>query len=159
MNFPSRRGFLSSSVACLAMATLSQPRASSAAAPFVLYKGPGPIELGIGATHVQLSPAWLGAVNMIDPRFTLSLTGLSERSPAGVHYDVYLDHGDSPLLSPRPSHRAGRLVFDTGDKRFDVTAILLRLPMDAENLTLSLIPSGRPDPAAVPRIGALAIVL
>lgn len=124
-----------------------------------MYQGPGPIELGLGATHVRLRPAWGGAVNMINPRFVLVLTGLSQSRPTGVHYDVYLDHGNTPPAVPRPSHRVGRLVFDRGDVRFDVTAILFKWAPDTANLTLSIIPSGAPDPDAAPRIADLAIVI
>ena len=123
---------------------------SSAQALPASFEGPGPIELGTGATHIHLVRIKPRAVRRAPGRAVLHLHGLVARTAPGVLYDVHL----SLQTLSRP---VGIIAFAGApmDRSFDIAALLPRL---GDTLVVSVVPHGIADARAVPRIARLSIV-
>jgi len=109
-----------------------------------VFEGPGPIELGTGATHIQLI-----RVRRAVPyrRAILHLDNLMARVAHGVPYRIYLNRShtlETIVFGSAPSHRA-----------FDVTAVL---PL-GDRIVVSFLPQRAPAHDAAPRIGRLSLDL
>jgi hypothetical protein len=108
------------------------------------FEGPGPIELGTGATHIQLL-----RVRHVAPQrcAILHLDDLVARATPRVVYQVRLNQ----------SHTVGTVAFSTAPshRAFDVTASL----PPGDRIVVSLVPHGTPARAAAPRIGRLCLSL
>ncbi|MEI9885052.1 MAG: tyrosinase family protein [Rhizomicrobium sp.] len=152
--------------------------------PFLL-KGPGPVELSPGATHVQLATAGLESVPQkgpllstrlkaltADKRIYLLLDGLMADSQPGVTYSVYLNPPGASPNAPDKSLRVGTINFfgavmpgggrmkDPPKQAFDVTDLLRGLERKgplSDKVSVSVVPDGEADAKARPMVGSLSL--
>ena len=138
MSQVSRRTFVHAGAALCVVPVFSESAAQAA------YEGPGPIELGTGATHVQL----LRVRRTVSyRRAILHLEVLVARTGPGAFYDIHLNR----------SHAIGAITFGTAPshRSFDVSTLL---PLD-DRIVVSLVSRGVAVPCAAPRIGRLSLRL
>ncbi len=150
LNTPSRRTLLRAAAALCAVPIAVAGRAHAAPASF---EGPGPIELGTGATHIQLVRAKPDTARFRPRRAVLHVSGLVARAAPGVVYGVRLS-----LLGL--SQSVGVIAFADAPphQSFDITDLLTRLARHGATLVVSILPHGMPDAHAAPRIGRVYLV-
>src|ERR1051325_113878 len=142
---------------------------------------PKPIALGTGPVSVTLAPAPSGntapcwarvAAAAKDRKVYLVLKSLAAKAPPEAVYQVYL--GLPPGVTPKPDgiHYVGTVNFfnatspggGKADPRFysfDVTDLVQALRARkslGDTTTATIVPAGRPNPAANPQIGEITLV-
>lgn len=173
-------GLPSSSAACVTSADRPVAQESKTLAA---SDPSGAVTLGAGAVSVPLStvrdpdePIAVGPPPPIGDRLRrassarqvyLQLQSLSAQDAPGVSYNVYLNlpAGQTPQGADDP-HFAGAMSFFNaesgrgGDVALNITAALKRLlerGAIANDLRVTIVPAGEPNPAARPRIGKILL--
>lgn len=142
---------------------------------------PKPVALGPGAVSVTLAPVpsggaaplWARVANVAkDRKVYLVLKSFAAKAPPEAVYQVYLGLPSGETPKPDGIHYVGTVNFfnatspggGKADPRFysfDVTDLVQALRARkslGDTTTATIVPAGRPNPAATPQIGEIALV-
>lgn len=147
----------------------------------LLLKGPGPVELGAGATRVQLKPSQANERFRLqehvktlpkERRLYLVVGGLQTRGAPGVVYNVYLNLKEGVTGREAEPHRIGSINFFAADMPpgakemaekpglvFDVTDLAKKIPSgNGEGVSVTIAPDGKPDEKARALVGDISFI-
>jgi hypothetical protein len=163
--------------ACIDL-TLAQPEphplaSSTATAPVMLGAGPTRVPLAAVRDPREITPEQPLAARLraaaAGQQVYLNLQAMATENAPGVSYNVYLNlpQGQAPQ-GVEDSHYLGTMNFFNaqsgrpGQVALNITEALQRLlrrgDVGTDEMTLTIVPAGAPDPAAKPQIGKFLIV-